>query len=149
MSFNLYDPGLDEDTTKNGPSHFNCSLPTVSGLATLRSTKCPGSIFFNRTFLSRHLTVSAWYLLIFSTAWSLIPSKASFSTRQASSGPDSAEATTLIDPALASSGVIASSPNNNLNGVKPVKKMGFPRGKQRNYYMKTINVFCFTENKTE
>jgi hypothetical protein len=33
-----------------------------------RSTKCPGLIFFNRTFLSRHFIVSAWYLLIFSTA---------------------------------------------------------------------------------
>jgi hypothetical protein len=32
----------------------------------------------------------------------------------------SAEAVVLIDPALASSGVIASSLNNNLNGVKPV-----------------------------
>ena len=31
-----------------------------------------------------------------------------------------AEATILIDPALASSGVIASSPNNSLKGVKPV-----------------------------
>jgi hypothetical protein len=31
----------------------------VSGLATLRSTKCPGLIFFSQTFLSRHFIVSA------------------------------------------------------------------------------------------
>jgi hypothetical protein len=46
---NLYDPGLDEDTIKKGPSHLSCSFPTVSGLAILRSTKCPGLIFFNLT----------------------------------------------------------------------------------------------------
>jgi hypothetical protein len=32
----------------------------------------------------------------------------------------SAEATVLIDPALASSGVIALSPNNSLKGVNPI-----------------------------
>jgi hypothetical protein len=35
ISFNLYDPGLDKDTTKKGPSHLSCSFPTVSGLAIL------------------------------------------------------------------------------------------------------------------
>jgi hypothetical protein len=48
----------------------------------------------------------------------MIPSIASFDTEQSASS--SAEAIVLIDPALASSGVIASSPNSNLNGVKPV-----------------------------
>jgi hypothetical protein len=56
---NRVEPGLDEDTTRKGPSHFSCNFPTVSGLATLRSTRCPGLIFFNRTFLSHHFIVSA------------------------------------------------------------------------------------------
>ena len=90
----------------------------MSGLATLRSTKCPGLIFFNRTFLSRHFIVLAWYLLMFSTAWSLVPSTVFFCYVIISLS--SAEVVVLIDPALASSGVIASSPNNNLNGVKHV-----------------------------
>jgi hypothetical protein len=68
MSFNMYDPGLDEDTTKKGPFHVSYNFPTVSGLAILRSTKCTGLIFFSLTFLSHHLTVSAWYLLMWSIA---------------------------------------------------------------------------------
>ena len=36
------------------------------------------------------------------------------------SASSSVEASILIDPVLASSGVIASSPNKSLNGVKPV-----------------------------
>jgi hypothetical protein len=107
-----------EDTTKKGPSHLSCSFPIVSGLATLRSTKCPGLIFFNLPFLSHHLIVSAWYLLIWSIAWSLTPSIASFIILQASS--PSVEARVLIDPVLASFGVLASSPNKSLNGVNPV-----------------------------
>jgi hypothetical protein len=118
MSFNLYDPDLDKVTTKKGPSHLSCSFPIVSGLATLRSTKCPGLIFFNLTFLSRHLTVSAWYLLIWSIVWSLTPSIVSFVILQASSS--SVEARVLIDYVLASSGVIASSPNKSLNRVNPI-----------------------------
>ena len=118
MSFSLYEPGLDEDTTKKGPSHLSCSFPTMSGLAILRSTKCPGLIFFNLTFLSRHLIVLAWYLLMWSIAWSLTPSIVSFVILQVSSS--SAEARVLIDHVLASSGVIASSPNKSLNRVNPV-----------------------------
>jgi hypothetical protein len=58
--------------------------------------------------------------LMFSTTCSLIPSIASFSTEQSASSSPSTEATVLIDHALASSRVIASSPNNSLKGVKPV-----------------------------
>jgi hypothetical protein len=118
MSLKLQDPGLDEDTTKEGHSHLSYSFTTVSGLATLRSTKCPGLIFFSLTFLSRHLTISTWYLLMWSIAWSLIPSIESFEILQASSS--SVEAKVRIEPVFASSGVIASSPNKSLNGVKPV-----------------------------
>jgi hypothetical protein len=118
MSFSLYEPGLDEDTTKKGPSHLSYSFPIVSGLAILRSTKCPGLIFFNLTFLSRHLIVSAWYLLMWSIAWSLTPSIVSFVILHVSSS--SVEARVLIDHVLASSGVIASSPNKSLNRVNPV-----------------------------
>jgi hypothetical protein len=35
MSLSLYDPDLDEDTSKKGPSHLSCSFPTVSRLAIL------------------------------------------------------------------------------------------------------------------
>jgi hypothetical protein len=52
MSFNLYDPGLDEDTTKKGPSHVSYNFPTVSGLAIIRSTKCTGLIFFSTSYFS-------------------------------------------------------------------------------------------------
>jgi hypothetical protein len=90
ISFSLYDPGLDEDTTKKGPSHLSWRFPTVSGLATLRSTKCPGLMFFSLTFRSCHLMVSSWYLMMWSSAWSLVPSMVSFVILQFSSS--SAEA---------------------------------------------------------
>jgi hypothetical protein len=94
------------------------AFSTVSGLAILRSTKWPGLIFFNRTFLSCHFIVLAWYLLMCSMAWSMVPSMVSFVIWESVSS--SAEAVVLIDPILASSGVIASSPNRSLKGVKPV-----------------------------
>jgi hypothetical protein len=118
MSFNLYDLGLDKDTTKKVPSHFSWSFPTVSGLATLRSTKCPGLMSFSLTFRSCLLTVSAWYLMMWSIAWSLVPSMVSFVILQSSSFP--AEARVLIELVLASFNVIASSPNKSLNGVNQV-----------------------------
>jgi hypothetical protein len=74
MSFNLYDPSRFEAATKKGPSHFNWSLPIVLGLATLRSARCPGIMFFNFTFLSHHFFVLASYLLICSMISSLSPS---------------------------------------------------------------------------
>jgi hypothetical protein len=55
---------------------------------------------------------------MWSTAWSLVPSMVSFVILQFSSS--SAESKVLIEPLLASSGVIASSPNRSLNGVKLV-----------------------------
>jgi hypothetical protein len=75
-------------------------------------------MFFNFTLWSRHVILLAWYLLMWSTAWSLVPSMVSFVILQPSSS--SAEAKVLIEPLLASSGVIASSPNRSLNGVNPV-----------------------------
>jgi hypothetical protein len=75
-------------------------------------------VFFNFTLQSRHLIVSAWYLLMWSTAWSLVPSMVSFVILQPSSS--SVKAKVLMEPLLASSGVIASSPNRSLNGVNPV-----------------------------
>jgi hypothetical protein len=75
-------------------------------------------IFFNLTFLSRHFTDSAWYLLMCLIACSLVPSMVSFVIFQSSSS--STEAKVLIEPILASFGVIASSPNRSLNGVNPV-----------------------------
>jgi hypothetical protein len=48
----------------------------------------------------------------------MVPSKVSFVTWQSPSS--SVEAKVLIEPVLASSGVIASSPNRSLNGVNPV-----------------------------
>jgi hypothetical protein len=73
MSLNMYDPGLDEDTTKKGPSQLSCSFPTVSGLAILQSTKCPGLIFFSLTFMSRHLTVPLPKLESLSILFLLLP----------------------------------------------------------------------------
>jgi hypothetical protein len=75
-------------------------------------------MFFNLTFLSHHLTVSAWYLLMCSMAWSLVPSMVSFVTWQTPSSY--VEPKVFIEPVLASSGVIASSPNRSLNGLNPV-----------------------------
>ena len=117
MSFSLYDTGLHEDTTKKGPSHLSCSFPTVSGLTILRSTKCPGSIFFIITFQSHYLAILAWYSLMWSITWTLTPSIVYFDILQVSSSY--AEARVLIDPVLASSGVIVSSSNKSLNGVNP------------------------------
>jgi hypothetical protein len=64
MSLNVYDPGLNKDATKKGPSHLSYSFPIVFGLAILRSIKCSGLMFFNLTFVPRHFAVLAWYLLI-------------------------------------------------------------------------------------
>jgi hypothetical protein len=55
---------------------------------------------------------------MWSTAWSVVSSMVSFVILQFSSS--STEAKVLIEPLLASSGVIALSPNRSLNGVKPV-----------------------------
>jgi hypothetical protein len=36
-----------------------------------------------------------------------------------------------------------------LQQLKPVEKIGFAHDEPRNYYMKTNNVLCYTENRTE
>jgi hypothetical protein len=116
--FNMYDPGLDEDTTKKGPSHLSCSFSTVSGLAILRSTKCPSIIFFSLIFVSP----LDYFDLIFIDVINCLKSDPFYSVfcYFGTVFVLCQSYRVLIDPVLASSGVIASSSNKSLNRVNPI-----------------------------
>lgn len=81
-------------------------------------TRSPGLMSFRITFLSLHDFVSAWYLLRFLAACSLVCSAVSISMYRWVGVV--AALSVRKDPSFSSSGVIASSPYSNRNGVNPV-----------------------------
>jgi hypothetical protein len=66
---NRYVPGLIMLATMNGPYHYDCSFPCLSGRQ--MRTRSPRLISFRITFLSLQALVSAWYTSRFLVEWSL------------------------------------------------------------------------------
>ena len=100
-----------------GSSHFVWSFPTVAAFGFLLRTRSLSYMCFLTTLLSLHFLVCSWYLLMFSTAFNIVPLIVSL---EYSSSVAKACFITQRLWCMASLGSIASSPYRSLNGVKPV-----------------------------
>ena len=111
------DLGLPTAFAVYDPFHLGWSFPALAAMGFLLRTRSPSHMSFLTTWLSLHLLVWSWYLVMFSTASSLMPSIVSLEYSS------SCAKTCFIMRrlwCLISLGSIASSLYRSLSGVKPI-----------------------------